>query len=75
MPSMSMIEALYPLYWLKLAGGLLNKLAQAAPLEHRPMTSVLDHIPDLLESSPASKSSPSAPVHLHTQSTGWGPMP
>lgn len=75
MPMPPMMEALFPLFWLKLAAGLLYRREHASPMDHPPMASVLDRAPALLEPPPAPKSLPSAAVPLPTQSTGWGPMP
>jgi hypothetical protein len=68
---LSMLEALYPLYWLKLASGLMGRLEGARP--DATTVSVLDRAPSVL-SSPSPQQSPSRTVSA-APATGWGPMP
>ena len=68
---MSMLEAFYPVYWLKLASGLMGRLEGARP--DMTTMSVLDRTPSVLNAFSPQQSPPrtvaSAPA------TGWGPMP
>lgn len=70
-PASSIMDVLYPLWWLKLASGLLGQVEKAMPAGHVPapgqaMSSVLDSAPPPPALPPAASTPPG---------TGWGPMP
>jgi hypothetical protein len=76
MPTISLMDALYPVTWLKLASGLLEVIGgieSAGSRRGRALVSVLDRMPGAMDSPPAQKSLPAATPSA--PSTGWGPMP
>jgi hypothetical protein len=73
LPFYSVVEAMYPTYWLKLAAGFLRHLAPPPPGDEARTVSVLDQAPGMFDSLPGQ--APPAPRPSPTASTGWGPMP
>ena len=88
-PFMSLMAALYPAYWLKLAAGMLERLEipQSQPARRLPAPSVLDKVTQAPETLAPAKlvpsgratglpSGPPASASIAARKiTGWGPMP
>src|SRR5689334_7954829 len=73
LPFYSVVEAMYPTFWLKLAAGFLRQLDPPPPVDEARTVSVLDQAPGMLDSLPGQ--APHAPRPSAAVSTGWGPMP
>ena len=73
LPFYPVVGVMHPIYWLKLAGGLLRQLAPPPPVDEALTVSVLDRAPGMLDSLPGQ--APPAPRPSPAVSTGWGPMP
>lgn len=71
-PASSPIDVLYPVYWLKLASGLLGQVEKALP-SATAAAAVPAAMASVLDSAPPQRSLPPAPPPA--PATGWGPMP
>jgi hypothetical protein len=73
----SLLEVLYPFYWMKLASGLLDNLEKTLPAAATAASAAASVVmPSVLDSAPLKTSLPTgAPAAPAAPATGWGPMP